>query len=136
MRTEAESYFRTPVDPTQRRYEVLRAYFHDGRSAEEVAGCFSFAVNGVYSLARNFVKLLGTGDPSRSFFVVQRRGPKAKDTTGEIDKLIVELRKKYLSVPDIKAILDSLKYDVSEKYVFNVVSKAGFSLPRRFPLMS
>ena len=132
LRDAAESYFRTPVDPTQRRYEALRAYFHDGRSAEEVAGRFGYAVNGVYSLARNFVKLLGTGDPSCSFFVVQRRGPKAKDATGEIDKLIVELRKKYLSVPDIKAILDSLKYDVSEKYVFNVVRKAGFSrLPRR-----
>lgn len=131
-RAAAESYFRIPVDPTQRRYEALRAYFHDGRSAEEVAERFGYAVNGVYSLARNFVKLLGTEDPSSSFFVVQRRGPKPKDTTGEIDKLIVELRKKYLSVPDIKAILDSLNYDVSEKYVFNVGSKAGFSrLPRR-----
>ncbi len=43
-----------------------------------------------------------------------------------------ELRKKDLSVPDIKAILDSLGYEVSERYIYNVIAQTGMKkLPRR-----
>ena len=49
-----------------------------------------------------------------------------------IDQFIINLRKKYLSVPDIKAVLDVQGYRVSERYVYNVIQKDGFDrLPRR-----
>lgn len=131
-RTSAEWFFTHPQDPTHRRYEALRAYYVEGCPPEEVAGRFGYALNSIYSLTQKFTKLLKTQDPSSSFFVLPRRGRKRKEGFAEIDQLIIELRKKYLSVPDIKAILDSLEYDVSEKYVFNVIKKEGFSrLPRR-----
>ena len=39
---------------------------------------------------------------------------------------------KYLSVPDIKAILDTLEYNVSETYIYKVLKSNGFArLPRR-----
>jgi len=42
------------------------------------------------------------------------------------------IRKKYLSVPDIKAVLDVQGYSVSQRYVYNVIKKDGFDrLPRR-----
>jgi transposase len=128
----AESFFRSPQDLVHRRYEALRAFYVDGLSASEISGCFGYTVSAVYSLARNFTKLLETKDPSSGFFVSVRAGRKPKDCTGAIEKLIIELRKKYLSVPDIKAILDSLQQEVSEKYIYNIVHKAGFArLPRR-----
>jgi transposase len=130
--TTAEWFFKNPQDPTHRRYEALRAYYVDKCSAEEVAARFGYALNSIFSLTQKFTGLLKIADPSRSFFVSARRGRKRKEESGELDKLIIELRKKYLSVPDIKAILDSLKYDVSEKYVFTIINKEGFSrLPRR-----
>lgn len=128
----AENFFRSPKDHVHRRYEALRAFYIEGLEASEVSNRFGYTVSTVYTLARNFTKLLGTQDPSRGFFVSLRVGRKAKDSNGEIEKLILELRKKYLSVPDIKTILDSLKHDVSEKYIYNIIHKEGFArLPRR-----
>jgi hypothetical protein len=87
----------------------------------------------VYTLVRNFKRLLDSDDADAQFFVSARPGRKEKDTTGTLGKLIVELRKKYLSVPDIKAILDSFDDgNVSEKYVHNLLKSEGFArLPRR-----
>jgi len=49
---------------------------------------------------------------------------------------IIEMRKKYYSVPDIKVVLDGLGYSISEKNIFNIVSGEGFSrLPRRSKLV-
>ena len=43
-----------------------------------------------------------------------------------------DLRKQYLSIPEIKSILDSKSYKVSEKYIWDVLRKEGFArLPRR-----
>jgi hypothetical protein len=111
--TTAEWLFKNPQDPTHRRYEALRAYYVDKCSAEEVAARFGYALNSIFSQNRG---------SEQEFFVSARRGRKRKEESGELDKLIIELRKKYLSVPDIKAILDSLKYDVFEKYVFTIIN--------------
>ena len=46
------------------------------------------------------------------------------------------MRKKYYSVPDIKVALDGLRFSISEKNIFNIVSAEGFSrLPRRSKLV-
>lgn len=66
------------------------------------------------------------------FFLLRKAGRKEKDTQGHITTLIVNLRKKYLSVPDIKAITDARGYRISEKYIHNILRKEGFDrLPRR-----
>lgn len=130
--TSSQSFFLRPQDAAHRRYEALRAFHVDGRSAQEVSGLFGYTVSTVYTLVRNFKSLLGSNFPSAQFFISPRLGRKEKDTTGKLNKLIIELRKKYLSVPDIKAILDSLEDNVSEKHVYNVLKKEGFArLPRR-----
>ncbi|MCP4915276.1 MAG: transposase, partial [Oligoflexia bacterium] len=55
-----------------------------------------------------------------------------KNINVDINTIIIELRKQYLSVPDIKGILDSKGYKVSEKYIYNVLKRDGFArLPRR-----
>jgi hypothetical protein len=51
---------------------------------------------------------------------------------GEIKDQIVSLRKKYYSVEDIKVVLDSKGWQVSEKTIYNILTQEGFSrLPRR-----
>lgn len=116
----------------QRRYEALRAYCLEERSAEEVAEVFGYTRSAVYSLARDFQKVLASPAPSRAFFLLPQFGRKPQDQEGELEARIIALRKKYLSVSDIKATLDALGQVVSEKYVFSVIQKAGFArLPRR-----
>ena len=46
--------------------------------------------------------------------------------------MIGNLRKQYLSVPEIKSILDTQKIIVSERYIYSIIRKEGFArLPRR-----
>lgn len=131
--TSAVRFFLRPENAAHRRYEALRAFHVEGKKAEEISGLFGYTVSTVYTLVRNFKRLLDSDDPDAQFFVSARPGRKEKDTTGTLGKLIVELRKKYLSVPDIKAILDSFDDgNVSEKYVHNLLKSEGFArLPRR-----
>ena len=45
---------------------------------------------------------------------------------------MIELRKKYHSVDEIKAILDGKGFNISEKTIYNIIKREGFSrLPRR-----
>ncbi len=51
---------------------------------------------------------------------------------GQVESLIIKLRKQYLSVPEIKAQLDALEYDLSESTIYLTLKQAGFArLPRR-----
>ena len=93
---------------------------------------FGYTLSSFYSLTRDFKQQLKESNPSQQFFIVSASGRQPKDPTQTTQRLIVELRKKFLSVPDIKARLDALGYQVSERYIYNVVKEAGFSrLPRR-----
>ena len=125
-------FFRSPQHITHKHYEALRAFYLEAKSAREVAQQFGYTLSSFYSLTRDFNRLLNQPAPSERFFVTLTRGRKPKDSAGDIDTLITELRKKYLSVPDIKAILDSLGHEVSESYVYDILKEQGFGrLPRR-----
>ena len=125
-------FFKSPQTPTHRQYEALRAFYVEGKPAAEVAHQFGYTLSTFYSLSRDFKQQLQQPDPSGRFFVTVPRGRKPKTRTDKVEQLIVELRKKYLSVPDIKTILDSLGEEVSESYIYTVLTQAGFArLPRR-----
>lgn len=126
------NFFTYPKNIAQRQYEALRAFYVDGLPAAEAARRFGYTISTFYSMTRDFTTLLTRDDPYVAFFTVRRFGRKPKDATGQINTLIIALRKRYLSVPDIKAILDVQGYGVSEKYVYNVIEREGFArLPRR-----
>jgi hypothetical protein len=66
------------------------------------------------------------------FFISSKKGRKHKDRDGELKVLILDCRKQYLSVPDIKATLDAKGHSLSLRYIHLVLKKEGFSrLPRR-----
>jgi len=116
-------FFQSPQHITHKHYEALRAFYFEAKSASEVAQQFGYTLSAFYSLTRDFNRLLNQPEPSQRFFVTFARGRKPKESAQETDQLIVELRKKYLSVPDIKAILDTLGHEVSESYVYDLLKQ-------------
>lgn len=126
------SFFLSPVLVTHKQYEALRMYFVDQRPADEVASQFGYTYRAFTSLVASFRNKL-KDDPTGSFFFLEYRpGRKVSSQTDQIRSLIIEMRKKYYSVPDIKVVLDGLGHSISEKNIFNIVSSEGFArLPRR-----
>jgi len=130
---DPKSFFQKPQNTTQRHYEALRAFFVEDMNADEVAVSFGYTKAAIYSLTRDFRNFLNKSDfPASRFFVELHPGPKLMENKGDIDDFIIILRKKYLSVSDIKSILDSQNRTVSETYIYKVIKREGFGrLPRR-----
>ncbi len=127
-----KQFFTSPQNSTQKQYEALRAFFVGDCTAPEIAQQFGYTLNSFYSLIRDFKKKLAKDSQGSFFFAAHQRGRKPKDATGKITSMILNLRKKYLSVPDIKTVLDVQGKRVSEKYVYNILNQDGFArLPRR-----
>lgn len=132
MKETIEQFFAKPSNPTQKRYEALKTFFYEKKTAEQVAEQYGYTLSSVYSLTTDFRQWIKTSAAADYFFVTHSKGRKQKTVTNNIYNLIVELRKKYLSVPDIKAILDSQKYNISERYIYQTIKTEGFArLPRR-----
>ena len=129
--SEFISFFAEPTNTLHRQYLALRRFFLDGCTAEQIAKEFGYSIGTVYALIRDFkVKVKNsTEDP---FFKTNKTGRKPIDQKGEIEKLVIDYRKKYYSVPDIKIALDALGFNVSEGSVYEIIRKDGFArLPRR-----
>jgi len=127
-----ESFFTQPTLVTHKQYEALRMYFVDNQPAHDVAARFGYTYRAFTSLVATFRNKLND-DPTGSFFFVEYSpGRKVSSQTDQVKSLIIQMRKKYYSVPDIKVFLDGLGYSISEKNIFNIVSSEGFArLPRR-----
>ncbi len=128
-----ENYFTNPHTIAQKQYEALRAFFIDKCSAQQAALKFGYTKRAFNSIVSDFRKKLAVGvkqnDP---YFLVRRKGPKRKPDSSELADLIIEMRKKYYSLGEIKVVLDSKRYTVSEKYIHLVLKNHGFGrLPRR-----
>jgi hypothetical protein len=110
-------------------------YYVEGVTGKEVAEQFGYTYRAFTSIVTDFREALGK-DPSGSFFFVENQlGRKVGSHTMDAKGVIIDLRKQYYSVPDIKVALDALGYTVSEKNIFNILSAEGFSrLPRRSKL--
>lgn len=128
---EIASFFANPRHPLHRRFEAMRLFFHEGRTARDVADRLGYSLSAVYNMTRDFRKL---NDPADAFFrdPVPRGRPPVRPGRG-LRERIVELRKRNLSVPDIKAWLDAEgEYSSSERMIDKVLKDEGFRrLPRR-----
>lgn len=129
---EPEIFFSFPQNAIQKQYEALRAFYIEKCPGKIVAERFGYTISSFYSLTRDFKKSLTYENPEQHFFIARTAGRKEKKEVNEIDQLIIDLRKKYLSVPDIKAVLDVQGEVVSEGHIYHVLKKEGFArLPRR-----
>ena len=127
-------YFAEPNQPIHRQFLALRSFFYEGLNAEEAATKFGYTSNTIYTLARNFRDRLQNciehgEDP---FFQTLKPGRKRIERDDELVEAIINYRKKYLSVPDIKILLDAKGYNVSQGLIYNICDENGFSrLPKR-----
>ena len=127
-----QQFFETPSYAPHRQYEALRAYLYEKLSAKEVAKKYGYSEASLYCFASRFKKQLAANQAEKRFFASLDIGRPAKKHHDNIDQLVIELRKKYLSVSDIKAIIDTQASGVSETYIFHLLKREGFArLPRR-----
>ncbi len=127
------TFFKQPKSTLHRQYEALRALYVEEKSADEVAKQFGYTKTSIYSLTRDFKKQVQENKAlAQLFFNESVRGRKPAEEHDELRELIILLRKKYLSVSDIKSILDAQNKTISERHIYNIIHAEGFArLPRR-----
>jgi predicted DNA-binding protein YlxM (UPF0122 family) len=125
-------YFNSSSNPYHKQYEAMRAYFVDQLSAAEVADKFDYTINTVYSMARDFRKALIDNPQNDPFFKLVILGRKPLALVEETRNEIISLRKSYLSIPEIKSIMDSKGKSMALTTINDILKKEGFArLPRR-----
>lgn len=130
------SYFKSPNCVAQKQYEALRMYFLEGFTAQEVAAHFGYTYRAFTSLVTLFRKKLLLNPNDTLFFVENSPGRKVSTETANARSTVIDMRKKYYSVPEIKVALDGLGHNLSEKNIYNILHAEGFSrLPRRSKLV-
>ena len=132
MTRDPETFFAKPRSAPHRQYEALRAFFYEGQQAEEVARRFGYKLSAFYSLTRDFRHECTTREGEEKCFVAHAPGRRPEVHIANSRDLILTLRKKYLSVSDIKAALDSQHLQISEQQIYRIIHEDGFArLPRR-----
>jgi hypothetical protein len=120
-------FFAQPGDPTQRRYEALRAYLLEARSAAEVAAAFGYTVETLNSLVRDF------RSGRREFFVSSRPGPKRAPAKERAHDRIVELRSAGHSIDEIALVLAREGIALNRTGIAEVIAEEGFERLWRRP---
>lgn len=130
------TFFLQPKTVPQKQYEALRMYYIEGLPANEVAQQFGYTYRAFTSLISSFREKLTRNPTATLFFAESTPGRKISKETTDAKSIIIDMRKKYYSVPDIKVALDGLGHNLSEKNIYNIISAEGFSrLPRRTKLV-
>jgi len=127
-------FFACPTQPLHRQYLALRRFLYEEKSADEVAEEFGYTTYSVYAMAKNFKIRLRQSERNGAelFFKELRMGRPRQERDTELTEIIVNFRKKQLSVPDIKIFLDGKGYNVSEGFIYRVCDENGFArLPKR-----
>lgn len=133
---ELKLYFEMPKSVAHKQYEALRMYYLDGAPAQEVAERFGYTYRAFTSLVTTFRRKIIMDPKNSIFFIENTPGRKISPETNEAKAVIVDMRKKYYSVPDIKVALDGLGFNMSEKSIYNIAVAEGFArLPRRSKLV-
>ncbi|MCA1680024.1 MAG: hypothetical protein LC777_14300 [Actinobacteria bacterium] len=118
MRAGAE-YFCEPLEPAQRRYEALRAYFVEGLAASEVAARFGYTPAVVHQMASD----LRAG--RSAFFLDSKPGPKGPAKSGRVRDQVLSLRAKDHSIEEIAAALRATGTPVSAQTVWAILQSEG-----------
>jgi len=129
-----KQFFASPLHPLHRQFLALRSFYYDEDSAENVAAQYGYTVHAVYALAKSFKNKLDSSerDGYELFFQDHKMGRPKQGRDSDMVGLILDFRKKQLSVPDIKVIMDSRGFDVTEGLIYRVCDENGFArLPKR-----
>src|SRR5271154_1391310 len=123
---ELARLFQQPHSSSQRRYEICRAYFHEGATAGQLAERFQLHVDSVRAIIRDFAR-----DPDiNSFFGVDWPGPKTSPKRTAIYQRACELRHQGSTLAETHATLLEEGFDISESYLFRILRRAGLTATR------
>jgi predicted DNA-binding protein YlxM (UPF0122 family) len=126
------SYFTVPLSPTHKQYLALRRFFADSFTAEQVAKESGYSISTIYSMIRDFKEKFSDNDSEDPFFKENKTGRKPIDHKSEVEETVINLRKKYFSVPDIQIALDAVGFKLTIYSIEKIIMDAGFArLPRR-----
>lgn len=115
--------FQQPDSTAQRRYELCRAYFLEGATADQLARRFQLHVGTVRAVVHRFAR-----DPDiDAFFAAERPGRKAAPKRQAIQERAAALRSQGATLADIRAALQREGFDVSESYLFRILRRAGLT---------
>jgi transposase len=118
--------FQQPGSTAQRRYELCRAYFFEGATADQLAQRFQLHVGTVRAIVHDFAC-----DPDiDAFFATAPLGRKTAPKRQAIQGRADDLRSQGATLADIRATLQSEGLDVSESYLFRVLRRAGLTETR------
>jgi transposase len=115
--------FQQPDSPAQRRYEVCRAYFLEGSTAEQLAQRFQLHVGTVRALVQDFARRPDID----AFFTTGQFGRKTAPKRQAIQERACALRGQGATLADIRATLQREGVDVSESYLYRVLRRAGLT---------
>ena len=124
-----EKFFLAPQFPLQRQYEALRAFLVEEEPSGDVARRFGYSPSSFRVLCHQF-----RHDPQKraSFFRLPQRGPQSAPARDRARDLAVAMRKRNLSVYDIRQELAALDLPISINSLTVLLREEGFSrLPRR-----
>jgi hypothetical protein len=122
-------FFQAPESPQQRQYEALRAYFVEKAPSQEVARRFGYTPGAFRVLCHQF-----RHDPARRavFFPPSTPGPHSAPKRDRVRNLAVAMRKRNLSVYDIRRELADAGHTISINALSVLLREEGFArLPRR-----
>jgi predicted DNA-binding protein YlxM (UPF0122 family) len=100
-------FFLSPRSIAQKQYEALRLFYVEDKTAKEVAEAFGYTHRGFTSIVTDFKKKLRNNDGDDLFFKPVQKGRKTTEKVIEARDIVVELRKSYHSVEEIKVVFDS-----------------------------
>ena len=125
--SDCKRFFLEPSSPKQRQYEALRAYFAEELPSAQAARTFGYSPGSFQVMCHQFRR-----EPTPSFFLTPRPGPRSQPKKSAARDLVVELRKRNHSVYEISEILKSRTLGLSPTAVREVLKAEGFAaLPRR-----
>src|SRR3954454_14116732 len=122
-------FFLTPESPLQRQYEALRAYYVEQLPSHQVARRFGYTPGSFRVLCHQF-----RHDPAKrvAFFPTAGQGPHAAPARDPVRDLVVAMRKRNLSVYDIRRELADAGHHLSINALSVLLREEGFArLPRR-----
>src|SRR6516225_185406 len=122
-------FFLAPESPLQRQYEALRAFYVERLPSHEAARRFGYTPGSFRVLCHQF-----RHDPAKraAFFPAAGQGPHAAPARDRVRDLVVAMRKRNLSVYDIRRELAAAGHDISINALATLLREEGFArLPRR-----
>jgi hypothetical protein len=130
-----DDYFFNPI-ATHKQYELVKRFYIDKISAEDLAIEFGYSIATVYTITQRFLTQLAIRNKDKNedpFFLAKKPGRvRGHGRDAKLAEEIVILRKQHLSTHDIQNKLNQAGHTVSRITIQKICKDEGFSrLPKR-----